>query len=60
MMHTIADTIATEGRANNNEAHAKNPNTVVIMDSPFGRQILIFSAIPGGDVARRPMEKILI
>lgn len=27
MMHTIADTIATEGRAKNNGARAKNPNT---------------------------------
>ncbi len=27
MLHTIADTIATEGRAKNNGARAKNPNT---------------------------------
>ncbi|MDF7809455.1 glycoside hydrolase family 3 C-terminal domain-containing protein [Pontiellaceae bacterium B12219] len=27
LMHTIADTIATEGRAKNNGARAKNPNT---------------------------------
>jgi beta-glucosidase len=27
LMHTVADTIATEGRAKNNKARARNPNT---------------------------------